>query len=143
MLALSPRPPEPCPPSCAGVGVGALLLVEDNDSVAGYLTEVFTRAGLAVLRAADGAGAMRILAERGAEVRLAMIDHGLPDLSGDVLGVRLRELVAGLPVMLTSGREIENCREKLSESGPTWFVAKPFRTALLVEQVRALMMTAA
>jgi DNA-binding response OmpR family regulator len=72
-----------------------------------------------------------------------MIDIGLPDIAGDDLGLALRELVPGLPVILTSGREAENCREKLLASGPTWFAAKPYNPAQLVEQVRALLMTAA
>jgi two-component system cell cycle sensor histidine kinase/response regulator CckA len=147
MLALSPSPQEACPPHTAAaapsLGAGTLLLVEDQDFIAGYLTEIFTRAGFIVLRTDDGAGALKILAEHGAEVRLAIIDHGLPDMKGDALCVRLRELIPGLPVMLTSGREIEGCREKLEESGPTWFVAKPYRTTQLVEQVRARMTTTA
>ncbi len=148
MLAVSPISTEPSRPPGAGglalgIEAGTLLLVEDQDFIAGYLTEVFTRAGLPVLRAMDGAGALRIIAEHRSEVRLAMIDHGLPDMNGDELGPRLRELIPGLPVMLTSGREIEGSREKLAASGPTWFVAKPYRTAHLVDQVRALMMTAA
>ncbi len=141
MLALSPSPQETRPSPASGAGT--LLLVEDQDFIADFLTEIFKRAGLSVLRTDDGAGALRILAEHGAEVRLAMIDQGLPDMHGDELGLRLRELIPRLPVMLTSGREIEACRAKLAESGPTWFVAKPYRTAQLVEQVRALMATAA
>ncbi|MBC7368315.1 MAG: response regulator [Undibacterium sp.] len=148
MPALPPIAAESSPPPGAratvfGLGQGTLLLVEDQDFIAGYLAEIFTRAGLAVVRTSDGAGALRVLAEQGAEVRLAMIDHGLPDMQGDELCVRLRGLVPGLPVMLTSGRELEGCREKLALSGPTWFAAKPYRTAQLVDQVRALMMTAA
>ena len=148
MLVMPPIPAEPSQPSSGDAlggasGLGTLLLVEDQDFIAGYLTEVFTRAGLPVLRAADGASALRIMAEHSSEVRLAMIDHGLPDMDGDALCPLLRALIPGLPVMLTSGREIESCREKLAASGPTWFVGKPYRTTQLVNQVRALMATAA
>lgn len=148
MLVLSPLSVESDTPpsvdvSALGLGAGTLLLVEDQDFIAGYLTEVFARAGLSVLRAGDGAGALRIMAEHRSEVRLAMIDHGLPDMDGGTLCPLLRALVPGLPVMLTSGREIEGCREKLAAGGPTWFVGKPYRTAQLVSQVRALMATAA
>lgn len=124
-------------------GAGTVLLVEDQEFIAELLMMVFTRAGLSVVRVADGAEALRVLAEEQGKVRLAMIDIGLPDIAGDDLGLALRALVPGLPVILTSGREAENCRERLLASGPTWFAAKPYKTAQLVEQVRALLMTAA
>jgi DNA-binding response OmpR family regulator len=130
-------------PVTAWPGAGTILLVEDQEFVAELLMMVFARAGLSVVRVGDGAEALRVLAEERGKVRLAMIDIGLPDIAGDDLGLALRELVPGLPVILTSGREAENCREKLLASGPTWFAAKPYKTAQLVEQVRALLMTAA
>ena len=124
-------------------GAGTILLVEDQEFIAGLLTTVFGRAGLSVVCVADGAEAIRVLREQRHHVRLAMIDIGLPDIAGDDLGLVLRDLVPGLPVILTSGREVEGCRDKLLASGPTWFAAKPYRTPQLVEQVRALLMTAA
>jgi len=83
------------------------------------LREVFTRAGLPGLRATDGAGAFWIMVEHCSEVRLAIIDYGLPGMNGDELGRRPRERSLGLPVMFTSGREIEGSRVKLATSGPT------------------------
>ena len=124
-------------------GAGTILLVEDQEFIAEFLMMVFARAGLSVVRVGDGAEALRVLRDHQGKVRLAMIDIGLPDIAGDDLGLALRELVPGLPVILTSGREAEGCREKLLASGPTWFAAKPYKTAQLVEQVRALLMTAA
>lgn len=124
-------------------GAGTILLVEDQEFIAELLMMVFARAGLSVVRVGDGAEALRVLRDHQGKVRLAMIDIGLPDIAGDDLGLALRELVPGLPVILTSGREAEGCREKLLASGPTWFAAKPYKTAQLVEQVRALLMTAA
>jgi len=124
-------------------GAGSILLVEDQEFIAELLKMVFGRAGLSVVRVGDGAEAIRMVRERRGDLRLAMIDIGLPDIAGDDLGLALRKLVPGLPVILTSGRDMENCREKLLASGPTWFAAKPYKTAQLVEQVRALLMTAA
>jgi DNA-binding response OmpR family regulator len=124
-------------------GGGAVLVVEDDDLIAELLAVVLGRAGLSVLRAGDGSAALRLLAEHGASVRLAMIDFSLPDTNGGELGSRLREVSPGLPLVLTSGRELPGCRAKLAESGPTWFVPKPYKTAQLAAQVQALMKTAA
>ena len=139
-LAVSHPSPVPDLPNRSG---GAVLVVEDHDLIAELLSAILGRAGLLVLHAEDGAAALRLLAEHGPSVRLAMIDFSLPDTNGGELGSRLRELSPGLPVLLTSGREQPGCRAKLAETGPTWFVPKPYKAAQLAAQVQALMMTAA
>lgn len=116
-----------------------VLLVEDNDSLASLFSVLLGRCNLRVLRARDGAGCLRIFAEHSAAITLVLMDCNLPDAHGGSLCHRLRAVVPGLPVLLTSGRKQEAVRALLAADGPTGFLAKPFLPSDAVREVRALL----
>lgn len=114
-----------------------VLLVEDNDCVAGLVAHIVGRGGRRVLRARDGAECALLFAMHAAEVALVVLDCRLPDTDGVTLCRRLREIRPDLPVLLTSGQ---------NDAGPcgldrrtTAFVAKPFLPAQFVREVNALL----
>lgn len=124
-------------------GHGTVLLIEDEDYIAQMLLVIFSRAGMPVLWASDGAEGLRLFAENRELISVAFVDCRLPDLDGGEICRRLRAAAPGLPVLLTSGREQQAAQQWLKESGPTAFVAKPYLPTELVGQVRTLMLTAA
>lgn len=120
-----------------------VFFVEDEDYIADLMGVIFERAGLRSARARDGAEAVRLVAENHGEIALAMVDLCLPDIGGEELCRRLRELRPGLPVLLTSGRDMETILNALASGGPTAWISKPYRPAELVKQVRAMLPQAA
>lgn len=103
----------------------AVLVVEDEDSVAVLLVRQFQRMGWRVLYAPDGAQARQRIAE-GDGVTLAFVDCGLPDVSGAELCAEIRAAIPGVPVLLTSGRDQSALAAALAEEGPAAFLAKPY-----------------
>jgi DNA-binding response OmpR family regulator len=123
--------------------LGRVFLVEDEDYIADLMEVIFTGAGLVVVRARDGAEALRLATETPGAIALALVDLGLPDIAGEELCRRLRMLQPGVPVLLTSGREMETLQRELESGGPTGLLPKPYRPAELLRQVRALLPAAA
>lgn len=126
------------PTAPASAGPQTILVVEDEDFVAGLITRFLERGNFRVVRAADGAEAERVYAAKAATIALVMIDATLPDMHGGALARTLRDRKRGLPIMFVSGRDSSALRDVFATEGPTGFLPKPFLPAEIVRQVRAL-----
>jgi DNA-binding response OmpR family regulator len=113
--------------------VGALLVVEDDDTIAVPLAEGLQLEGFEVRRVATGAEAVAAAAD----ADLVLLDLGLPDLDGGEVCRRIRASSA-IPVIVVSAREDEIDRVRLLELGADDYVVKPFGFRELVARVRAV-----
>jgi PAS domain S-box-containing protein len=89
-------------PSTIGRGY-RVLVVEDNDDVGQFSTELLEDLGYAVRRVADASAALAILAEDEFSADLVFSDVIMPGMNGVELAGVIRECYPGLPVVLTSG----------------------------------------
>lgn len=124
------------PESCDGGGV-RLLLVEDDDAIAGPLAKGLGREGFEVTRVATGAEAL--LAEA---ADLVLLDLGLPDLDGYEVCRRLRA-ESEVPIIVITARGDEVDRVVGLELGADDYVVKPFGFRELVARIRAVARRAA
>nr|WP_236728756.1 PAS domain-containing protein [Methylobacterium sp. WSM2598] len=94
---------EPAPqPSAAASPRGTALLVDDEDLVRMSTADMLGDLGYAVIEAASGEEAMRLV--RGGErFDLLVTDHLMPGITGTELARALRHARPGLPVLLVSG----------------------------------------
>ena len=113
-----------------------LLLVEDDDIIAGGVADALGRAGFAVDRVADGEDAWVRGGDEDYDV--AILDLGLPRLDGLTVLKRWRAEGRGFPVIILSARG--GWLEKVEgiEAGADDYLAKPFEPAELIARVRAL-----
>lgn len=124
------------PESCDGGGV-RLLLVEDDDAIAGPLAKGLGREGFEVTRVATGAEAL--VAEA---ADLVLLDLGLPDLDGYEVCRRLRA-ESEVPIIVITARGDEVDRVVGLELGADDYVVKPFGFRELVARIRAVARRAA
>jgi PAS domain S-box-containing protein len=89
-------------PATTGRGF-RVLLVEDDDEVGRFSTELLEDLGYAVRRVADARAALAILGEDEFAVDLVFSDVIMPGMNGLELAGVVRERFPGLPVVLTSG----------------------------------------
>jgi PAS domain S-box-containing protein len=115
---------------------GTVLVVDDEPEVLDVARRMLTRLGLRVVAAPDGPAALRLLAEAGGRVDLALIDAGLPALSGAELAQAARRVCPGLPVLLMSGRVEQEVLTERARVEALGFIAKPFTLADLGAAVR-------
>jgi two-component system response regulator RegX3 len=110
-----------------------LLLIEDDDRIAGPLTEGLGRFGYTVGRVRTGAAG---LSDTGSP-DLVLLDLGLPDMDGlDVCrGLRAKSAV---PIIMITARGEEADRIVGLELGADDYLAKPFGVRELVARIRAV-----
>ncbi|MGY8638653.1 PAS domain S-box protein [Bradyrhizobium sp. 14AA] len=80
-----------------------VLVVEDDDEVGRFSTELLEDLGYVVRRVADANAALAILGENEFAVDLVFSDVIMPGMNGVELAGIIRERYPGLPVVLTSG----------------------------------------
>ncbi|WP_336334741.1 response regulator [Pseudomonas putida] len=111
-----------------------LLVVEDDDIVRMLMVEVLDELGYTVIEAEDARAALRTLEDPGQPLALMMTDVGLPDMRGEALAAKARELRPLLPVLFASGyAESVNVPEGMH------LIGKPFSIDQLREKVLAIL----
>jgi DNA-binding response OmpR family regulator len=129
-------------PAAGGIsGVkGAVLLVEDDESLADLLKHLLARMKVTVLHAPTAALALQLFATQKASVALAFVDCHLPDSEGGELCQRLRTLSPNLPLLLTSGRDQRALESVFAAGGPCSFLAKPYMPADVMGRVKSMLL---
>ena len=121
---------------------GAVLLVEDDESLSDLLKHLMSRMKVRALHASTGAAALKMLVENRTIVTLAFVDCHLPDSEGGELCKQLRALAPRLPLLLTSGRDQSELESVFAPAGPCSFLAKPYMPGDVMARVKAMLATA-
>ena len=129
--------PEPAPAPATGE-VTRVLLGDDSATMRKIFEMVFRWEGFAVETVASGAQALDAI--RATRPDVVVADLSLDDKDGYAIcsEVRADAALAGLPVVLLHGPEVEYSRARAKEVGASDELAKPFDTQDLVDKVCAL-----
>jgi two-component system response regulator PhoP len=114
-----------------------LLIVEDEALLRGQLVSAFAADGTVVDEAADGREALYLGTEF--PVDLAIVDLGLPEMSGIELIRAWREAGKDFPILVLTARS--NWQDKVEglEAGADDYVTKPFHVEEVQARVTALL----
>jgi CheY-like chemotaxis protein len=114
-----------------------VLVVDDDSALRRMVHRWLTRAGYAVIEAADGASALRILLDRDHRVDLVLTDMEMPALNGRELAAMLRTANMQMPLVLMSGNA-DWARDLPSLPGEPVLklLPKPFTPEQLLEALR-------
>jgi len=110
-----------------------VLLVEDDDRVAGALIPALTRRGLACARLAAGAGVL----DRLHDVDVVLLDLGLPDIDGVTLCRQIRA-ISDVAVIVVSARGEVDDRIQGLRAGADDYLVKPYDVEELLARVEAV-----
>lgn len=124
------------PASAAGI---TILLVEDEELVRRAAVRILEREGYRVIEAFDGEEALEQFHRHRAAISLVVTDVVMPRMGGFQLAETLRGLQPSLPVLCMSG--YAEGRHGTVQPLPVGipFLHKPWRSAELLERVRALL----
>jgi DNA-binding response OmpR family regulator len=112
-----------------------LLVVEDDDHVAGALTSVLNRHGFNTIRAHNGQEALNVI---GPEIDMILLDLGLPDIDGFDVCERIRR-VSDAPVIMVTARSQLNARIHGLEVGADDYLIKPYDVRELLARIDAVL----
>jgi two-component system KDP operon response regulator KdpE len=110
-----------------------VLIVEDEDSVAGFLSAILTANDYNVIKAKNGAEALMMSTSYCPDIIL--LDLGLPDIDGIQIIKKVRSW-SSVPIIVVSGRTHERDKVEALDSGADDYVTKPFGTSELLARVR-------
>ncbi|HEX2337186.1 MAG TPA: response regulator, partial [Hyphomicrobiaceae bacterium] len=109
---------------------GRILLVEDEPLIRMAAVEQLEALGFRAETAGSAAEAMSKLKLVG-DVEAAIIDVGLPDPTGDVLVSEVRVIYAKMPIVIASGYNDSELRQKFKNDALVAFLGKPYTEAQL------------
>jgi DNA-binding response OmpR family regulator len=117
-----------------------VLLAEDDDDLAGVITEMLHSRGFTVCHAHDGAEAIEM--SRRLSYDLLLLDPGLPKIDGFGLvdWLRRHNRHRNVPVLVYTARDLDESERQWLRLGPTYFMTKT-RNPLekLISQASALL----
>ena len=115
------------------IGPMRVLLVEDDDGIAGSLAEGLMREGFDVERVANGTAALAAAASD-----IVLLDLRLPDIDGYEVCRELRRR-SDVPIIMLSARDEEADRVIGLEIGADDYIVKPFGLREVLARMRAVL----
>lgn len=110
-----------------------LLIVEDDDAVAGALIDAVRAAGHSAVRVDRGADALL----RHREAEMILLDLGLPDMDGLEVLRKLRQ-VTDCPVLVLTARDDERSVVRGLRLGADDYLVKPIRLVELLARIETV-----
>lgn len=115
-----------------------VLLVEDEPLIAMTIVDILEEFGHSVMEAGSGREALTIF-ERENGVDLLITDLGLPDMPGEQLAQRMREMLPSLPILFATGRSAGAALATGDFAPPFERLSKPFLMNELQDAIVRLM----
>lgn len=116
-----------------------VLLIDDDDLIAGLVRFLVERMGHTLQWAPDGESGLRMLSD--SKPDLIILDLMLPFIDGHELlrKIRSQPLTQDTPVLMLTGRTSEADIERVMSAGASDFLAKPFQPAALSLRLERLL----
>jgi CheY-like chemotaxis protein len=118
-------------------GPRRVLVVDDEESVRRFVARVLDRGGHRLVQAEDGPRALAI-AETEGPFDLLVTDLMMPNMNGDELARRMRQIQPGLKVLYLTGFSDKLFKEKVTLWQDEAFLDKPCSIKGLLEAVSLL-----
>ena len=114
-----------------------LLVIEDDNTLRESLAAQLVEAGFAVEQAADGKEGLYFASEY--PIDLAIVDLGLPEVSGLELIREVRKAGKSYPILILTARDRWQDKVDGLDAGADDYVVKPFQFEEIIARVNALL----
>ena len=110
-----------------------ILIVEDEKSIAHFISTILTANGYEAMRASTGAEAMSMISSHCPD--LVILDLGLPDMDGVEVIKKIRTW-SNLPIIVISARSEDTDKIDALDAGADDYLTKPFSVEELLARLR-------
>lgn len=121
------------------MSLGRILVVEDEPGLLRVLVRYLARLGYEAVAAARASEALESYRADPTSFAAVLTDLSLPDMRGEDLVVRLRELNPALAVLVASGSPSALARNAAREADRTVSLEKPFTPRMLADALEELL----
>jgi len=115
-----------------------VLLVEDEVLVSALAVDILDELSFDAVEAGSAKAALAAAGNADARFDVAIIDVGLPDLRGDELAIKLRELRAELPIVIATGYGANSLDKRLQATQRLVVIGKPYDSNSLMAALTKL-----
>jgi len=112
-----------------------VLIVDDNRDLLRFLERLMAQSGWKLLTAESAQAGRELVAREKPSV--ALLDYLLPDENGVALGVKIREMAPGIPVIIMTGAELPGKDQITCEDHDFQILQKPFLANEIMNQIRS------
>jgi len=120
-------------------GSGTILFVDDEEMIISLGKEILEKLGYNVLLANGGVDALNVYKNNRGKIDLVILDLIMPDLSGNVVFEKMREIDPDVRVLLSSGYSINGQAAEIIKKGCCGFIQKPFNIIKLSNIIDKIM----
>ncbi|MDQ1331198.1 MAG: hypothetical protein QG578_1465 [Thermodesulfobacteriota bacterium] len=120
-------------------GNGIILFVDDEDMIISLGKEILKKLGYDVLLANGGREALEIYKLNRGKIDLVILDMIMPDLSGNIVFEKMKEIDPDVKVLLSSGYSVSGQAAEIIKKGCYGFIQKPFNVIQLSKIIDKIM----
>jgi two-component system cell cycle sensor histidine kinase/response regulator CckA len=120
-------------------GDETILVVDDEEPILEVARDLLERHGYTVIQASRGEEALEIFRERGGDIRLIILDLGMPGMGGHKTLKALLELDPRVKVVIASGYSVNGRVKDSLAAGAAGYIGKPYRLHDLLHKVREVL----
>ena len=123
---------------CQG-GNERILLVDDEESVAKFVTQMLTRLGYNVTSHVTSHKALRTFQDDPNGFDLVITDMTMPEMTGDQLAIEILSIKADTPIIICTGFSERINKEQAENIGVKGFLMKPVLKSDMAKMVRKVL----
>lgn len=119
-------------------GAGHILIVDDEAAIVQVLQKILESRGYTTTCSQFAKEAMTLFRKSPAAYDLVLCDLTMPDITGDILAKKMKEMRNDIPIILCSGHSVERL-QGLDTSNVDKVLQKPIPQAELIEALQKLL----
>jgi two-component system cell cycle sensor histidine kinase/response regulator CckA len=116
-----------------------VLVIEDEEPVLQVTADMLETIGYKVLMARSGRDAVEFVQKYKDQIHAAILDLGLPDMSGSNVFHKLREARAEIKILISSGYALDDPAQEMLNRGADGFLQKPYTLSTLSSKLKELL----
>lgn len=118
---------------------GTILLVDDDKMILDVMSEMLGLMGYQVITADNGLRALDTYRNRSTAIDLVLLDIIMPELNGDVVFEKLKQINPNIKVLCVSGYCADETIEKMLADGCCGYLPKPINFSELSDQIQDIL----